>query len=395
MKKKCLLICYTNLAGDPRVVKHYEALKDTYEVITAGVSPLGSEAHFIQIREINFWDNLSKAVDKKPLLKTLFYPIIRGANFLRFKVFNRFYFLRYWDIKRISDYIRIKSKGDFDLIVGNDINTLPLIVTLSGVNTKIVYDAHEYHAEEYGERPFWVKYNRPLVQYLYSRYINKVGICITVGENIAKRYEADYHKNFEIIYNAPPYSQVKFSKVNPADIKLVYSGMFGLNRNVDQVIKAMDFLPSNYTLHLLITNVTEDLHRMINKSGAGKRIKLHKAVALTDVAEYLSQFDLGVHLMASVNFNNDNALPNKYFQYVQARLVTVFGPLKEIELFTKSNGTGVICKGYTAVDLADTIKQLSPEDINRIKENNNRNAELFCEQNEVLKLKKIYEQISN
>lgn len=395
MKKKCLLICYTNLAGDPRVVKHFEALKDTYEVTTAGVSPLGAEAYFIQIKEINFWDNFSNAVDKKPWLKILFYLIVRGANFLRFKVFSRFYFLRYWNVKRISDYMKIKSKGNFDLIVGNDINTLPLIVSLSGVDTKVVYDAHEYHAEEYGERQFWVKYNQPLVHYLYNKYIHKIDKCITVGENIARRYEADYQKTFEVIYNTPPYSEVKFSQVNPADIKLVYSGMFGLNRNIDQVIKAMDFLPSNYTLHLLITNVTEDLHRMINKSGAVKRIQLHKAVALNDVAGYLSQFDLGVHLMASVNFNNDNALPNKYFQYVQARLVTVFGPLKEIELFTRNNGTGLICKGYSAVDLADAIKQLSPEDINRIKENNNRNAELFCEQKEVLKLKKIYEQISN
>jgi glycosyltransferase involved in cell wall biosynthesis len=393
VKKTCLLICYTNLAGDPRVMKHFEALKEKYEVITAGVSPIGKEKKFIRITEYSFWDSFNKLAERNLALKWLLFVPARANNFLRFKAFRNFYFLRYWNIRRMYDFVRLYGKGKADLIISNDLNTLPLAAAIAGKKTKLLYDAHEYHAEEYAEKKFWVFYNKPLVGYLYKRYINRVDACITVGENIAKRYEDDYKKPFAVIYNTPPYLDIKPSEAKAGRVSLVYSGMYGPNRKIDEVIKAMDYLPASYELHLLITNVTDELRRLIADSGASKRIILHKAVALNEVAQFLSRFDIGVHLMASVNFNNNNALPNKYFQYIQARLVTAFGPLSEISTFTGKHHTGIICNGYTGADLANVVQQLSVEEINRIKANNAMNAKLFCEENEIVKLKQVYEQL--
>lgn len=393
MKKKCLLLCYTDLANDPRVIKHFEALKDDYNIITAGTSPIGSEREFVKIEEYSLWENLNNNMQKHRITSMLFFFPLKVSNFLRFKIFKSFYFLRYWNIKRTYDLLKLFGKGDIDLIVANDLNTLPLAVALARKNTKLLYDAHEYHTEEYGERAFWVTYNRPLVQFLYQRYIRRADACITVGENIAKRYENDYDKPFSVIYNTPSYLSIPPTLAQDAVIKLVYSGMYGKNRNLDEVIKALEYLPSNYELHLLVTNADEDFKKLIENSPDRKRITVHKAVPVREVAAFLNGFDIGVHLMGAVNFNNDNALPNKYFQYIQARLVTAFGPLSEISIFTKQHQTGVICEGYKASDLAKAVLKLSREDINRIKENNNNNAKMFCEENEINKLKLIYEQV--
>ena len=275
-KKRCLLICYTNLAADPRVIKHFEALKENFDVITAGIAPIGQEKIFIKIKEYNFWDQFNKLSDKNGFLRVLFFVFVGLSNFLRFKVFCRLYFLRYWNIKRIIDFIKLSQLKNIDLIVANDLNTLPLAATLAKKNSVLVYDAHEYHAEEYAERQFWVSYNRPLIKYLYNRYISRVNTCITVGENIAKLYEKDYNKPFAVIYNTTPYSEVVLSKVHSGKIKMVYSGMFGRNRNVDEVIKSLDYLPANYELNLLITNVTDELRHMVNNSASKERIKFLK-----------------------------------------------------------------------------------------------------------------------
>ncbi len=393
MKKTCLLICYTNLAGDPRVMKHFEALKDEYEIITAGVLPIGHEKKFIKITEYSFWDHFNNLAVRNMVLKVLFFIPLRVSNFLRFKLFRSFYFLRYWNIRRIYDLLRLYGSGSVDLIIANDLNTLPLAAAIARKKSKVLYDAHEYHAEEYAERKFWVQYNKPLVNYLYRRYIKRTNGCITVGANIARRYEKDYNRPFAVIYNTPPYLDLKPVKTNPENINLVYSGMYGPNRNVNEVIKAMDELPEQYQLNLLITNVTPELKGLVEASAARKRITLHKAVPLNDVAKFINRFDIGVHLMASANFNNDNALPNKYFQYIQARVATAFGPLSEIQLFTREHRTGVICEGYTGTDLAKTLKALSADEINRIKEDNDRNSKQFCEENEIVKLKQVYEQV--
>lgn len=393
MKKRCLIICYTDLSRDPRVMKHYQALKDDYDVFTAGVSAIGQEQAFTKIVESEFWNRLNVLLESKNT-RWLFFLPVKTLNFLRFKIFKNFYFLRYWNTSRIKDYMRLSGLKNIDLIVSNDLNTLPLAIALARKQTKVVYDAHEYHAEEYAENPFWVSYNRPWISYLYRRYISRPDLCMTVGDNIARRYEQEYGKPFAVILNAPPFVEVKPSVTSPDKIKLVYSGMYGPTRKVDEIIRAMDLLSANYELHLLVANQSEQLKQTVQGSRSANRIYIHPAVGLREVSGFLNQFDVGVHLMSSNNFNNDNALPNKYFQYIQARLVTAFGPLSEIGAFTKEHHTGIISEDYTGAGLATALQKLSTGDINRIKMINHKNAEQFCEENEIVKLKEIYKHIT-
>ncbi len=392
MKKRCLIICYTELARDPRVVKHYEALKEDYDVFTAGISALGTEQKFIKITESDFWNSLNTAAKQAQWKWLLFLPA-KALNFLRFKVFRNMYALRYWDLRRTCDFIRLRHMRYVDLIIANDLNTLPLAVAIAGKATKLVYDAHEYHAEEYSENTFWLQYNQPLIKYLYQRYIYRADSCITVSNNIARRYENEYKKPFAVVLNAPPYVPVEPSATDPEKIRLAYSGMYGPSRKVVEIIQAMDLLPRTYELHLLIANQSDHLKNVLSKSASADRIFIHPAVSLNMVSRFLNQFDIGVHMMSSNNFNNDNALPNKYFQYIQARLVTVFGPLAEIGAFTRQYDTGIVLDTYTEKDLASSIQKLSVDHINRIKKNNDANAKQFCEENEILKLKHIYQQL--
>jgi hypothetical protein len=393
MKPKCLIICYTNLGKDPRVIKHFEALKDTYEVYTAGISPIGSEKKFVSIREYNMWEILNNEVSQNRYLYIIFL-LLKPINFFRFKVINKLHWLRYWNLRRIIDYFRLLFLRDIELIVCNDINTLPLAASIKSKGATLVYDAHEFHPEEYGENNFWVKHTKPYIIYLYQRYLKFIDKSITVGDAIAKQYKKEYNLDCAVVLNAPPlFENYQAISINTQTINIVYSGMFGPNRNFEELFKMIDCLPHQYHLHLLVTNANDKLMGMINQSPSKSRIFIHPPVKLNDVVTFLSRFDIGVHLMPSSNFNNDNALPNKYFQYVQARLVTAFGPLSEVTRYTQKYKTGIIAEKFEGESVAKAILDLSNEEIQSFKIANNTNSKLFNEALEVNKLKEIYTSI--
>jgi hypothetical protein len=396
MPKKCLLICYSDLAKDPRVLKHQKALIEAgFEVITAGVTPTGTESDFVSVHQFDFTEWLNNASKKNEFTKLTLSLFARVFNFYKYKIFKSHYFLRYWNARRVFDLLKLKKFGKLDLIIANDIETLPIAVSLASGKISVLYDAHEFHEEQYADKQFWVNYYKPLVVYLNKRYIPKANFSITVGENIALEFERLYKTRFEVILNSPPYANLKAAKAEENKIKIVHAGAYVSNRKIDDLIFMMDFLPDIYELHFLLTCGDEVLNKLKEKAKRFTNIFFHDAVEVYEVPAFLNKFDIGVALIPATTFNYDHAMPNKFFQYIQARLVTAFGPLKQITVFTEKHKTGVISEEFTAKSMAEAIKKLSTKEIDQIKENNEINAKEFCEENETLKLVNIYKQLTN
>ena len=61
-----------------------------------------------------------------------------------------------------------------------------------------------------------------------------------------------------------------------------------------------------------------------------------------------------------MNFNNRWALPNKFFDYVQARLGVIIGPSPEMARVLTEHGFGAVAAGFTAADLAAVLDGLVP-----------------------------------
>ena len=83
--------------------------------------------------------------------------------------------------------------------------------------------------------------------------------------------------------------------------------------------------------------------------------------------ETLNGYDLGVHLLPPINFNFANALPNKLFDFVQARLGVVVGPSPEMARIVNEAGLGVVAPGYSASDLAQVLKGLTKSQVQEFK----------------------------
>src|SRR6478735_10873849 len=111
VKKKILILAYSALKSDPRIRKQIIAMGDAYEITLAGYSPFNDTIPFVPIHTPPPFSLARKA-------KRLFQYF-----FMRFESY-------YWDASKISFFERVKDRS-FDVIIANDIETLPLAVKIA------------------------------------------------------------------------------------------------------------------------------------------------------------------------------------------------------------------------------------------------------------------------
>ena len=67
-------------------------------------------------------------------------------------------------------------------------------------------------------------------------------------------------------------------------------------------------------------------------------------------------------------------LPNKFFDFVQARLAIVFSPSPETSALIEEYDLGKIAADYSTQGLVDAVKAMARADIATYKENSHRSA---------------------
>ena len=83
----------------------------------------------------------------------------------------------------------------------------------------------------------------------------------------------------------------------------------------------------------------------------------------------LNQYDVGIHSLPATATNNLLALPNKFFDFVQACLAIVIGPTPAMAARVQEFDLGVEAKGFSEDNLVDALNQLTPDAVARWKEN--------------------------
>ncbi|WP_418608479.1 hypothetical protein [Georgenia sp. SUBG003] len=81
----------------------------------------------------------------------------------------------------------------------------------------------------------------------------------------------------------------------------------------------------------------------------------------------LNRFDLGVYWMPPVNTNARLALPNKFFDFIQARLAIAVGPTLEMQRVVEQYGLGRVSDGFDVEACVRSVRAMSREDIARFK----------------------------
>lgn len=260
----------------------------------------------------------------------------------------------------------------FDLVVANDIDTLPLAFAMNA--SKVLFDAHEYAPRHFENNRIWKIFFQPFYMALCTKYIPRTDAMLTVGEGLAKEYERWFDVRPYIITNATGFYDIPPSTVRPDSIRLIHHGIANESRRLELMIEMMQHLDERFTLDLILMTspyasrkTRSYIQALTERINQIPRIQLLPPVKSHQVVETINPYDIGVFLIPPVNFNYANTLPNKLFDFIQARLAVAIGPTPEMASIVRKFDNGIIAENFEPQALATALNALTADQISRMK----------------------------
>lgn len=349
MKKTVLLVSFSPLRRDPRVLRQLRLLRGDYRVSTCGFgsAPDGVEEHFeIPLTESGWWP--------KDLKFAGAYLAARS-----FKAFHR-------HEPRVKAALGAVPSGRFDVIIANDLNTVALALMLRprcGVHA----DLHEWEPRVPGAGLKWRMMGHPYARWQLNQ-LKRVASVTTVAPGIAEAYEREYGVRAGVVTNAADYVDLEPTDVG-TPLRLIHSGGSNPGRRLDLLIDAMRGVKDS-TLELMLMSTGEGTIEALKAHAADvPNVSFRDPVPYADLVRTLNDYDVGVFLLPPTSFNNEMALPNKIFEFVQARLGVVVGPSPEIGRLVRQHDVGVVADDFTPEALRAAIEGLTPDAVRQYKKN--------------------------
>ena len=339
MKKRLLILSFSPIADDARVMKQVREFRDDYDVTTCGYgpSPQGVAAH-VRIPD------------------DVLHNVLHDGRITR-RAYRRAYW-SLWSVKWVKRHLR---RSDHDIVLANDVEAVPLGLWLKprlGVHA----DLHEYSPLLHEDWQGWRDKVTPYVEWLCAEYVAKASSWTTVSGGLARAYEENFGFAAELATNAAPYQDASPTEVGPV-IRLVHSGAALQDRRLHDLIHAVTDSTTAVTLDFYLTPnqpaYVDELRTLA--AGSGGRVRVHDPVPYDSLAATLRDYDIGVHVLAPTNFNNRWALPNKLFDYVQARLGVIVGPSPEMVEYVERYGLGAVTDDFEPSSLTATLDALSAD----------------------------------
>lgn len=349
--RKLLILSFSPIAADARVLKQVSLFADRYEVTTCGFdeAPAGV-AHHIRIPD--------------GLTATHLY-----GRFITLRWYRRAYD-RLSAVKWARGHL---SPGAYDVILANDVEAVPLALDLTpplGVHA----DLHEYTPRLHEDHAPWLRHIKPFYDWLCRRYVSKASSWTTVSNGLAREYEREFGFAPAVVTNATPYVD-REPGVSTPPLRLVHSGACLRDRSLLAMIDAVELADAELELHFYLTpNDPGYLDEIKDRAAAVAGVEVHDPVPYADLVETLSQYDAGIMVLPPVTFSYEWALPNKVFDFVQARLGVIVGPSAEMAHYVTAFGLGVVTDGFTPDAIASTLRALTAADVNQWRRSSHAHA---------------------
>lgn len=345
--KKLLIISFSPISRDPRVLRQIEILSGIYdvEVMGFGPDPCDNRVRFTEIEGLSTYSPVWK---------------IRGGIKLLAGWFESFY----WNTPWISAAKNMLDGKKPNAVIANDLSALPIALTLE---VPVLYDAHEYSPREHEECFKWRLFFQQYSHYLCKTYLPKVTSMITVCEGIRDEYFRRYGVSAQVVRNAPPWQNPEFRKTDPNRIRLIHHGAAHKSRQIELMIDMISLLDERFFLDLMLVGDCSYLASLRKRAAASKRIRFIDPVNTNRICDKLREYDVGVYLLKPINFNYAHALPNKFFEFIQAGLALAIGPSIEMKAVVRDYSCGVVADSFDAAVFAKKLNSLTANEVDSFK----------------------------
>lgn len=339
-----LILSFSPIASDARVLKQLALARELGDVVTCGYGPVpdGVSEH-LRVPD----DARILPLDPRLLVLRLGALALRRSTAMR------------WARRALAG-------RSFDVVVVNDLEAAPLGLRVRARGGHLL-DLHEYTPRLHDEDAGWRRYLQPLFERLAARWLPRAGFVTTVAHRIAEEYDRLSGVRPGVVVNAAPFADAEPGVV--ADrIRLVHSGACLRNRGIVELVEAVEAASTPVSIDLyLMPNDPGLLDELRSRAAGSDRVTVNDPVPYAELSQTLRTFDLGVHVLPPVTINNEWALPNKFFDYVQARLGVIVGPSPEMVSYVERHGLGVVTRDFSVEAIVAALDELTPESVRGFK----------------------------
>lgn len=232
----------------------------------------------------------------------------------------------------------------FDIQLSNDLDTLPANILAAKLKRKpVFYDSHEYFTEV----PELI--NRQHVQRVWQHIekwlLPQVTSAYTACGSIADVYTRKYNIVFHVVRNVPEYYDTTSYRANNQSgnkrLWIIYQGALNVGRGLHQAIEAMRYIPEA-DLILAGSGDIEDELKKFAAEVSPQNVIFHGRVPFEELAYLTRSASIGISLEEDVGLNYRYALPNKLFDYIQARIPVIVSNLPEMKGIVEKYMVGLI-----------------------------------------------------
>lgn len=352
-----LILSFSPISRDPRVLRQIDMLSPSYEVHTAGYGPEpdGVASHLQVPDELLQWRSDYRIFYALSLTRR-FHRLYFGAPFIRY----------------VLDHV---EEERFDVVFANDATAVPVAASLRP-RRGLHVDMHEYATRQGEGNRIWERYTRPLVRWIVSTHLTRADSVTTVSGGLAAEYRREFGIEAELVPNATRFRPEFSVRPTPREkpIRLVHTGAAGRGRRIEDMIRAVARANEDrpgafiFDLYLIAGDAAyiAELHTLADELGRGA-ISVEDPVAYDRIVPTLAEYDVGVFVCPPTTFNLRHALPNKLFEFVQARLGVVIGPSEDMRRYTDQYGFGVVTADFSVDAQRKALRDLTPELVDELK----------------------------
>lgn len=251
-----------------------------------------------------------------------------------------------------------------DLLVANDLDTLMPNYLISKIKRiPLVYDSHEYFTEV----PELV--NRKGVQRIWKRIerwiFPKLKDVITVNESIANLYEKEYGIKPVVIRNVSPKRTLaklpereSFNLPEDKFMLILQGSGINIHRGAEEMVEAMQYINDAFLLIVGGGDVIDTLKLMVVKLTLEKKVFFMQKQPYDQLFYLTCISDIGLTLDKDTNINYRYSLPNKLFDYIQARVPVLASPLPELKKIIETYDIGDFIPGHDPEQIAQKLNEI-------------------------------------
>lgn len=349
-RARLLILSFSPLRRDPRVLRQIRHFAPLCDVTTVGYGESPDE----RVRHIEIpSDTIAWPSDKVGLV---------GRRYRRA-------YDRMTSIAAARELLsRLAPEERPDAVLADDINAVPVALELDppqGVQA----DLHEFAPLENEGDWKWRIFVGPFMDWLCRTYLPRVRSVTTVSPGIAERFAADYGIAADVVTNAAPAADYP---VRPTGrpIEVLYTGVASRRRRLEDLVDAMTRMDPEHarlTLALVPTEGEEYVRELRDRAAGCSAVAFREPVPYDRLLDRVHEYDLTIAYTPPTSFNNLHALPNKFFEGVQARVGLVIGPNPDMREILECHGLGVVLPEFSGEALRGVLARLTPEDVDDFK----------------------------